>query len=373
MEEWDGLSSADKQIFKVVREALALEDGDEKIAAMEEAVRLADQTDDVWVQYFARDQLVNVTFWGGWPEKTLVAYSWMLAQFDRHPGRFDEHSLLWTYKWIVATIAHFPQISKAQIYEMLDDMTRRYERAGRGLRVIHQHRYRIEKFCGEREEALKFYRLAESLPSDDLSNCPACEIDERVSYRLYLGDDVRALDIARPLLRGEKRCRTVPHRTLANLLLPLLRLGRRREAWQSHLKGYRMIEGQQGLVNYASDHLLFLALAGQRERGLEVFEKHFHWAQSGKDLSKRYEFYRAAWLFFDLTAESGGGQLRLSLPLALAPHAESGLYDARQLATWFEQEARRVAAKFDERNGNDHFTRELDDTPNLKELCFVPE
>ncbi|MCA1613828.1 MAG: hypothetical protein LC800_06700, partial [Acidobacteria bacterium] len=139
-QEDDGLN-AEAEVYAAIYEALRIEDGDEKIAAMGEAVRLADETGDVGLQYFARDRFVDVTFWGGSPEKTLVAYSWMLAQFDRHPGRFDEHALLWTYKWIVSTICHFPQISKAQIYEMLDDMSLRYERAGRGLRVIHQHRY----------------------------------------------------------------------------------------------------------------------------------------------------------------------------------------------------------------------------------------
>lgn len=369
--EDESLPSDERQAYKAISTALALEDGDEKIAAMEEAVRLADRTGDLWVQYFARDRYVDVTFWGGSPEKTLVAFSWMLAQFDRNPGRFDEHSLLWTYKWIVSTISHFPQISKAQIYEMLEDMSRRYASAGRGLRVVHQHRYRIEKFWGERDEALKFYRLAEDMPSDDLSNCPACEIDERVSFQLYMGNDARALDLARPLLAGEKRCRTVPHRTLANLMIPLLRLGRRREAWQFHLRGYRLIEGQKGLVTYASDHLLFLALAGRHERGREVFEKHLQWAQDGKDLFKRYEFYRAAWLFFELAPEpAADARLQLSLPSTFALHAASGLYDRRQLAAWFERDARRIAALFDARNGNDHFTRELDETPSLKKLCL---
>ena len=368
----DGLT-AEARIYVAAGEALELEDGDEKIAAMEEVVRLADETRDLGLQYFARDQYVGVTFWGGSPEKTLVAYSWLLAQFDRNPDRFDQHGLLWTYKWIVSTICHFPQISKAQIYEMLDDMARRYERAGRGLRVVHQHRYRIEKFWGAREEALKFYRLAESLPSDDLSNCPACEIDERVTFQLFAGDGARALRIARPLLEGEKRCRAVPHRTLANLLVPLLRLGRRREAWQFHLRGYRLIEGQQGLVNYASDHLLYLALVARPERGREVLEKHLRWAQSGKDLYKRYEFYRAAWLFFALTAEHDGPRMRLSLPPTFALHAESGLYDVRRLAEWFEREARAIAEKFDGRNGTDHFARELDDTPQLRELYGPPE
>jgi len=361
-------------VYRSISAAREMENGDERVAATEETVRMADRLGMLSLQYLARQELLEAAFWGGSPEKSLVAFSWLLAQHDRHPDLFEESWLLWTYKWIVNTICDFPQVSKEKIYEMLDDMARRYVAAGRGLRVVEQHRYRIERFWGNREEAVRVYRRAESLPSDDLSNCPACEVDERVSFHVYTDDYARGLEEARPILEGGLKCRTVPHRTLARFLVPLLRMDRCEEAREFHLHGYPLVEGDKGLLAYACDHLVYLALAGEDERAADVLAGHYHFAESTADVHNRYLFYRAAWLFTDIAADAprtddgGGGRLRLRMPSTFPLFDPSGLYDARRLAAWFGREAARLAERFDARNGNDYFSRKLEETMSLKEL-----
>jgi hypothetical protein len=356
-------------VYRAVVKAREMENGDERVAVVEEAVRLADAGADLKLRYFARQELLEAAFWGGSPEKSLVAFSWLLAQHDRHPELFEESWLLWTYKWIVNTICNFPQVSKEKIYEMLDDMARRYVAAGRGLRVVEQHRYRAERFWGNREEAVRIYRRAELLPSDDLSNCPACEVDERVSFHVYLDDFARGLEEARPILEGGLKCRTVPHRTLARFLVPLLRMDRREEAREFHLRGYPLVEGDKGLLAYACDHLAYLALAGEDERAADALAAHYHFAERTADMHNRYLFYRAAWLFADIKAgDPAGARLRLRMPSTFPAFDPSGLYDARRLADWFRREAARLAARFDARNGNDYFSRKLGETMSLKEL-----
>lgn len=358
-------------VYTAVVKARGMENGDERVAVAEEAVRAADAGSDLKLRYFARQELLEAAFWGGSPEKSLVAFSWLLAQHDRHPELFDESWLLWTYKWIVNTICDFPQVSKEKIYEMLDDMARRYVAAGRGLRVVEQHRYRVERFWGNREEAVRIYRRAAALPSDDLSNCPACEADERVSFHVYTDDYARGLEEARPILEGALKCRTVPHRTLARFLVPLLRMDRRAEAREFHLRGYPLVEGDKGLLAYACDHLVYLSLAGEDARAAELLAGHYHFAEGTADLHNRYLFYRAAWLFTDIAAgaaDPGGPPLRLRMPSTFPLFEPSGLYDAGRLASWFRREARRLAERFDARNGNDYFSRKLEETASLKEL-----
>lgn len=354
-------------IYQMLLDARGLE-GDERVAAAEEAVRLADRLGELKVCFLARQELVDASFWGGSPEKALVTYSWLLAQFDRNPGTFDESSLLWTYKWIVNSVCDFPQISKAKIYEMLDDMARRYTEAGRGLRVVEQHRYRAERFWGNREEAVRLYHAAALLPPDDLSNCPACEVDERVSFHVYMEDYERGLAEARPILEGGMQCRTVPHRTLSRFLVPLLRLGRRDEAREFHRRGYPLVEGDKGLLTYVCDHLVYLSLVGEDEKAADVLGSHYHFAERTTDLYHRYLFQRAAWLFSETAAERGGPAVRLPMPSTFPLFDEGGLYDARRLAAHFKRAAFDLASKFDARNGNDYFTRRLEETADLKGL-----
>src|SRR5207244_1055466 len=142
----DSMSENREQVYELLTRSVEVGDGDEQISLREEAVRLADLEGDLKLQYFAREVYVRACIFGGDTEKALVAFSWLLAQFDRNPGAFDQWAILWKYKWIVAAIYNYPQVSKARIYEMLDDLSERSLRAGYGLHAVYNHRYRLEKF-----------------------------------------------------------------------------------------------------------------------------------------------------------------------------------------------------------------------------------
>ena len=64
------------------------------------------------------------------------------------------------------------------------------------------------------------------LSRDWLSDCRACEINDAADYLRYLGDDEAAVAAAAPVLDGTLRCNSEPHGTLADVLEPLVRLGR---------------------------------------------------------------------------------------------------------------------------------------------------
>lgn len=360
-------SEIESKVKALVKETVYLPDDDEKVAILEEAVRLADTGRDIKLQYETRETFLRAAYFSGAIEKALVAFSWCLAQFDKYPGKFDEWMILWRYKWMINVISDFPEVSKEQIYQMLDEMAERYRKSGNGLRAVYKYRYRFELFRGNREEAIKHYNHAINLPEDELSDCAACELDEQVTFNIYSGKDYLALLIAKPILSGVRKCSSVPHRTLAKLLLPLLRLGQRDRAWEFHLQGYRLIEGNKAYLSYLSDHLMFLPLYGDLEKAALLLEKHYTWSEKIKNMHDRYLFYRAAWLFLDIMSESAD-TLELSLPPSFPLYDESGRYETRRLADWFKQEAHLIGEKFDRRNETDHFAQELGETLALKEL-----
>jgi hypothetical protein len=84
--------------LRLLAGAEGLRDSPEKVAVLEEAVRHADSAGTLELQYGAREGLAEAAYFGGAPDKAIVAYTWCLAQFDRHPGRFNEWRLLWRYK-----------------------------------------------------------------------------------------------------------------------------------------------------------------------------------------------------------------------------------------------------------------------------------
>jgi hypothetical protein len=363
------VSGPAEQVYKLIGKSMDVPDGEEQISLREEAVRVADAAGDLRLQYFARDQLVSAGIFGGHTDKALVAYSWCLAQFDKNPGEFSQWTILWKYKWIMGLIRNFPQVPKERIYEMLEDLTDRMQKAGYGMRAVYNQRYRLEKFWDNRALALEYFRKMEEQPSDEISNCSACELDDRVSFYVYCGQDARALELALPIIDGRETCGSVPHRTYANLLLPLVRLGRQPEGLVYHRRGYELIADNIRYLDDIADHVIFLALTENFERALSLFSKHCSWTEKSRDLFHRFGFFRAASLLFELVTERGKKSLRLALPRSFPGYQPGGTYDPAELAAWFKEAAAELGRRFDQRNETDAFGRLMTETGSLKDLC----
>ncbi|HEY7423687.1 MAG TPA: hypothetical protein VH682_05525, partial [Gemmataceae bacterium] len=159
------------QVEELLEQADDLPFGPSRMTLLEEAVRLADAHQDSAQGNAARKKLVKTAVFSGYPEKALVAFSWRLAQSDRQPECFPEKDLLWQYKWIVGNLAHFPQITRQQIEEALDDLARRSQRCGCGLRAVYSLRQSIAHVMHEPTLAREYYRKWEKTPRDWNTNC----------------------------------------------------------------------------------------------------------------------------------------------------------------------------------------------------------
>ena len=366
--------------YELLKKCLDHEDGDERIAFGEDSVREADLSGDITMQIVTRLTLVRAATFGGATEKALVGFSWLLAQLDENPDvlaefsdYFSDWDVLWSYKWIVGSIYEFPHLSKSQIYEMLEDFERRAVAAGYSLHAVYMLRYRFEKFCGNRDQALEYYSRMADLPRDELSNCPTCYLNERANFAVYCGDDQRGLELLAPILQGEMKCATVPQRTFSSVLLPLIRLGRSSEALTYHRRGYAMIRQNKAFLADISRHMIFLVLIGSLESGLKIFKEHVAWLEQSHNLYHHFLFCRAACLLFEVLADQDAAQLKLRLPKTFSGYSADGLYDPRDLGKQFEQRARALADSFDNRNETDHFASELADLSNLRRLWATDE
>jgi hypothetical protein len=301
---------------------------------------------------------------GARPDVLLLAFSWCLGQCDRHPERFDEASLLWKYKWIISSAPGFPSISRAQIEELLTDMARRFQRFGASNHTIHHKRRKVALLLADWDAAVAADEAMKRSPRDWLSDCAACEADEDVEYFLLRGLDAEAIARAAPILAGRSQCKEVPHRTFARLLLPLLKMGRIREAMACHLQGYPMVAGLPELVDHAGEHLLFLTLTDNLTAAGRLFERHFPVARSAIDALHRFGFYWAG-SFFLRRADAAGKPMRLRASLDDRPREGDGLRSVGELHRWLADELAGLADQIDARNGNDHYARKARNLPQL--------
>jgi hypothetical protein len=361
--ELDHLSVED-----LIHRSHAFPDGNaEGIELLERAVRLADSQGDVALGWEARDALMDAATMGGYPEKTLVAFTWNLAQFDRFGDEhgWDEHDLLWKYKWVINSLWSFPTIQAAQIEAAFADFQTRLERAGYSPRTLYYFRAKYAHARGDFHDGDQWRTVWQRAQYDGMSDCNACEASFTVDYLIDRGDTDAALEAATPILGGRMRCAEVPHNTLARVLEPMLRAGRTDDALSAHLCGYRMIQGNQEFLIASGQHLAFLAYTHNLPEAVKLFERHLPWALQTADPERRYSFFKDALVLTRRLRDAGTAAVQLRLPSEFSVARGADGYSLADLETYLRGEATRIAQAFDARNGNTYFTDRLEPDEDL--------
>ncbi|MBP1990445.1 hypothetical protein [Paenibacillus eucommiae] len=351
---------------RLMDEAYGLPAGESKLAVLEEAARIADALGNMEQGYEARTEIVETAIFNGFPLKALVAFSWQLGQYDKNPENdsFDSSSLLWSYKWILSKSTCFPDITRNQIEELLEDFRKRYRKHGYSDRTYYYYRFRIAMDTGYLDEAASHYAVFSATDRDYMSDCEACEQNQIVRYMVLLGEDEHALKMAAPILSGKMSCAEVPHVTLSKVLLPLHHLGREEEAKNSQRKGYRLIKGNRDFLVNVAEHIAYLSLTSPL-KGLELLEKHMAEALDHEDPLDQMLFHlQAAALLKQLAAQSaekaqkaGAAASRLRLPARHPLQGEE--VDFSRLAVHYGKLAAAAAERFDRRNGNQYYFKQV--------------
>ncbi|MBU54647.1 MAG: hypothetical protein CL920_38620 [Deltaproteobacteria bacterium] len=350
----------DSKFHDLLYQAESLKDSASQIMLLEEAIRLADSHSDPDLGFMAREALIKVATFGGYPEKALVCFTWCLAQSDQNPQDFPPQMLLWPYKWVALSLAYFPQLSRTQINEILDDLTKRFKHMGISLRPIHNIRCRIAWALGDLPEAVEHRRNWQAAERDEYSDCIACEMDNNVEFLLNEDQDEQAIRQAEPILTGAVRCAEVPHHTYARILLPLFRNGQYEEAARYHLTGYRLIQRNRDFLGSIAEHMLFLVLTENMERARGLFEKHLQWALDTKDVYDQLQFFSASSLLFEqLQKTTTERSIPMQLPASFPGFKKSGQYNVRKMNNWLGRQVKRIIESFDKRNGNHYFTQQI--------------
>lgn len=368
-----------RQRVEEIIDAVNGEESDRAVAALEEAVRLADAHQDIEWGLKARESLIQSAHYSGHADKSLVAFSWILAQIDKNPAyedRYLSYDVMWVYKWIANSLTDFPHISKNQILDILGDMERRYKERGLSMRAVERIRYSIaEEFEWEEKKEEIFQRWL-SLPQDGSQDCKACETDFMMDHYLFHREDLeQALEIARPILEGDLSCASIPESTHTTLMMELFHAGRLEEADKMQRQSQGYATKNADTLYEAGKHILFLTLTDQIPRAIQIFEKMASAAVKSQEVSNRHSFIRGSRILFLRIRELGRQKVKLRLTSDFPVLCdEQYQYDVQALGEWFSQEAERVADLFDVRNGTSYYRDELkEDLELIKKIQPIPK
>lgn len=345
------MNITDMDFDELMEEAYSLPGGKAKMELLEQAARVADAAGNIEEGFEARSEIVETGSFHGYPMKALVAFSWQLGQYDKNPDMFDDYSLLWSYKWILDRITSFADISRTQIENVLEDMKTRYAAAGYSDRSYHYYKAHILAEFGELEASKAEWDIVQTMESDNMSDCPACEQNRLVEFMAKLGDDEGTIKAAEPILKGKMSCGEVPHVTISKVLFPLLRLGRDKEAEKLQRKGYKLVKGNRDFLYHQGEHVGYLTLTDPI-RALEVFEEYVASSIDHENPLDQMIFNAHSAAMFRRLAQE---DIHYQIKLPAGHPCEQESEDVTALARHFKSAALATAEKLDTRNGNSYY------------------
>ncbi|UUW87129.1 hypothetical protein [Pimelobacter simplex] len=320
-----------------------LPNGKTRSRAFEAVAQRADGV-DLDVAFEARVNLAHSYVMGGERRRMMVPFAWCLAESDKDPARFEEHThmLLWAFKYVPSTLVRFPEVPLAMTLSTLDDMERRYRLAGQSMHAVHMSRHSVARHVGDLETAAEEFRLWRAAPRDDLSDCLGCDPSNQVEYLTQHGRYAEAVGLARPVLAGSLTCSEQPQEMQAIALESFVAEGLLDDAVQAHRAGYRAHRGRARHLGNIAHHLRFCASTGNDLRALEILDAHLPLIDDADSTASRMEVAVAAAHALRRLAVLDGG---------LTVRTTAGQVPVGQAADELATLATDLAALFDERNG----------------------
>ncbi len=352
-------------------------------AEAERVVALAQESGNEDLEFAARMRLTATGTMSSVTDVALTNFAWCLAKHKEDPARFvggpdESDTIFWHFKWMHGHLLGSPVFDLEQVAETLADFETTYKAAGLQMSAVVTAKMEIAVRTRDLEGALKWRAKLEKMPRDAYSSCNACVPSDYVDVDLLAGDDEAAAQRAMDMWNDGESCGSEPETALATVLLSLAKLGRDEEAIEAFEEVYEECKNDRDDLGNIARCVQFLAASGNEDRAFTLVERHLPWlSHDALSESEHFDAAKAFALALTRFAAQGHGdvlvrgsndaKLAFLIPAADAARTVSELADALWAA------ATDLAARFDARNGNDGYARELAATRALVDTTYPVE
>ena len=297
--------------------------------------------------------------------KALAPVSLLLSRFEKNSADFtpeQTEELAWLFKSAVAAAGRNPAVSIDQIDELITSLATFVSGQGFSMHAVHGVRAMVGLRTGRLDDAREALTLWRSTPSDQISDCEGCDPMKQINEAVAHKDWERAVATAMPLFDEEGACGAQPHGIRAKAMIPLLMSGRPDAAWEAHIRSYRHHRGVANSIDYIGLHLEYLVRSGRWQRALEILRDSIGMTSSLESASLLADYLPAAALTaIEATRRGHGNEAFGALCTGQSQRCQGPQLDVNtplsEAAEKLSQWALNVASLFDQRNGNDYYTR----------------
>lgn len=345
------------EIQKILLKLDDLQNFSDRVKALKEAIAIADKHNDIDWGFDLRLDLIRQERNTSKCEESFPAFAWILNASDENDDYFDEADFLWEYKWMFCSAYRSSAIPMEQVLEIGEDLKRRLVKNGFSLRAYYNVMTGLSLHLRDYKKAQEYIDLADAEIIDDMTNCPACELDTKVETLLYQGFVEESLIKAQDLINKKLTCYSMPFQTFCCFAYWLEQAGDDRASiyFDKAMEEYHAHDQYDSSVGYSMGLLVAYMHKKNHPDTWSFFEKIADWQLGAEDLHIfNFAKYMAPLM-------KNGGKQRLELSSLLPYYQESGEYDLSELYVYFKDIAYDYANRFDQRNGNDNFKTEVDE------------
>lgn len=349
----------DDQVYDLISRADDLPEGPAKVAIFEEAVALADLHNDTALGYDTRMEMLWPAYHASRQDLLLVQFAWCLAKLDADPD-LDDHDALWAYRWVLDSMAGFPDIPRSQIEAAIADMAERYRKRGASLRPCYHLHRRVYLDLGDRVAAQAAHKKIAATKRDWLSDDLETEKAFAIFYAVLQEEYAKAVRLGEKFLSDTTISAHFRGLIMSELLMPLVREGHWERAAEYQKLSLPLLKRErQGAGNFA-EHAEYLAVVGDFAPAVKVYESHLETAAVEPNRIMRFDYYRAGKFLCGQLLAGGKSKVKFRVPDSLAiPGAEAGRVPCEAFATWLDGQSADLAHRLDTRNGTPFYAGEL--------------
>ncbi len=342
------MTSHDDQVRALLAEAARMPTSLGKFEVIAEAVRLADLHNDVPLGVEARLPLLAVAGSLLRGDAMAVAFTWCLHQYDTRPELFGGRDLFWEYRTLVGRMANFDTVSRAQLEEMLADLTARLARAGQSPAHALYVKVLLGPDLGDRAFAVE--AMAEVVRRRLTAVFNPSMLFQ---HAIFVGNEEGALRLAEAEL-------FTPNRNAFDMQwYELFELLMRRDRWAELPRWLTRAEKQVRVkdVYYWPFGMVVaaLALAGRIDAAVRLAGQCQRAIREYTDPLTRLHFCLDVGVLFDRLHALGRETVLVRFADGPPGRMPSGQYRVAEVRAWLADTAADLAARFDARNGNAYF------------------
>lgn len=346
--------TVDDDIRALLREAgkLPLESRT-RLDLLDEVVRRADAQQNVPLAFEARRALIHTGSALARGDAIAVAFTWCLHQADQRPDLFAGYDLLNEYSLVIGRLANYDTVSRSQLEGLIGDYGQRLVRAGQPVGRMWIEWILAAADFGDRDLALRAAGELRRLHQEGLFRDGLW-----FKHEIFIGEYDAAIRRAESAVMTPGRTHHF-ERIWFDLPLLLLRVGRVADARKWATKALGLVTINDNFYWVFGKLVACLALSGRLTDAAKLCGRCQRALHATADPLTHLHFHLNVVVLFDRLHDLGTETVMTRFGDDVPGRLPSGRYVVAAVRDWMRRNATEYTARFDARNGNDYFTRQL--------------